>query len=246
MRKRYLFFDVDGTLIAGGSYAKNYIPESTRRAIELLRADGHFLCLATGRSEAMARGYMQELGFDNMVSDGGYGITIEGKLLGIKPLPKDKMIALLKECESRGIPWAIQPDNSVTRLAPDGRFYDFTHDTYQETRTVPGLDPESFENLYKAFIYDVIYGKHIPFKRLKGPDRQRFRALDSDHQAVFHAGSRSGVTGCPKQRNRQDQRQKTKNTFPDRYHNHVSPFPRIVWSGPGEAGRAEAFFRLPK
>ena len=186
-KKRYLFFDVDGTLIAGGSYAKNYIPESTRRAIELLRADGHFLCLATGRSEAMARGYMQELGFDNMVSDGGYGITIEGKLLGIKPLPKDKMIALLKECESRGIPWAIQPDNSVTRLAPDGRFYDFTHDTYQETRTVPGLDPESFENLYKAFIA-CYYPVELSLESLKELPWCRFH-----HEYIFVEPSYKGA-----------------------------------------------------
>ena len=36
MRKRYLFFDIDGTLIAGGYYGNNYIPESTKRAIEKL------------------------------------------------------------------------------------------------------------------------------------------------------------------------------------------------------------------
>ncbi len=188
-RKRYLFFDVDGTLIAGGSYAKNYIPESTRRAIELLRADGHFLCLATGRSEAMARGYMQELGFDNMVSDGGYGITIEGKLLGIKPLPKDKMIALLKECESRGIPWAIQPDNSVTRLAPDGRFYDFTHDTYQETRTVPGESVQGFHSLLLPCRTDagVPQGAAlVPFPpriHIRGTIGQRCR--DTPHPGAF-------------------------------------------------------------
>ena len=79
MRRRYLFFDIDGTLKAGG-YDNAYIPESTCRAIEMLRANGHFLAIATGRSEAMARHYMRELGFENMVSDGGFGLTIEGRL----------------------------------------------------------------------------------------------------------------------------------------------------------------------
>lgn len=72
MRKRYLFFDIDGTLIAGGFYGNNYIPESTREAIRKLMEAGHFLSLATGRSEAMSRAYMEECGIRNMVSDGGW------------------------------------------------------------------------------------------------------------------------------------------------------------------------------
>ena len=78
---KYLFFDIDGTLKAGG-YDNEYIPTSTKRAIELLRAEGHFLAIATGRSEAMARKFLKELEFENMVSDGGYGITIAG--LGLR------------------------------------------------------------------------------------------------------------------------------------------------------------------
>ena len=130
MRKRYLFFDIDGTLIAGGYYGNNYIPESTRRAIGLLRQAGHFLCLATGRSEALARAYMEECGIGNMVSDGGYGLTVEGKLLGIRPLPKEDVVA----------------------LAPDGRFNEIARDIYQKTRIVPGLDPENYDKLFKAFV----------------------------------------------------------------------------------------------
>lgn len=152
MRKRYLFFDIDGTLIAGGYYGNNYIPASTMTAIRKLKEDGHFLCLATGRSEALSRAYMEECGIDNMVSDGGYGITIDGELLGIRPLPREDVIALIRECDRKGIPWALQTDNSDTRLAPDGRFNEVARDIYQKTRIVPRLDPEDFENLYKAFI----------------------------------------------------------------------------------------------
>ena len=130
MRRRYIFFDIDGTLKAGG-YDNAYIPDSTRRAIELLRSQGHFLAIATGRSEAMARGYMQELGFENMVSDGGYGITIEGKLHGITPLEKGLVVDLIDECRKLDMPWALQIDNSDTRVAPDSRFEEFTHDIYE-------------------------------------------------------------------------------------------------------------------
>lgn len=151
MKRRYLFFDIDGTLVAGG-YGNDYIPESTHEVLEQLRHAGHFLCIATGRSQAMAVDYMHELGFENMVSDGGYGITIDGELQDITPLPKDKVVALIRECEAKGLPWGIQTDNSDTRLTPDSRFEEFTHDTYMKTRIVKGLDPENYEHLYKAYV----------------------------------------------------------------------------------------------
>ncbi len=151
MKKRYLFFDIDGTLKAGG-YENGYIPESAKEALVKLKEQGHFLALATGRSNAMARPIMEELGFVNMVSDGGYGITIDKKLLGIKPLPKADVVALVRECDQKGLPWGLQIDDSDTRLAPDEHFYEATHDAYQKTRIVPGLRPENEELIYKAFV----------------------------------------------------------------------------------------------
>lgn len=95
------------------------MPESTKLALRKLREAGHFLCIATGRAQAMAVGYMRELGFENMVSDGGYGITIDNKLLGITSLDRQKVINLIRECEQKNIVWALQTENSDTRFAPD-------------------------------------------------------------------------------------------------------------------------------
>lgn len=58
MKRKYLFFDIDGTLVAGGYGNKTYVPDSTKLALEKLREAGHFLAIATGRSQAMAVGYM--------------------------------------------------------------------------------------------------------------------------------------------------------------------------------------------
>ena len=150
-RKRYIFFDIDGTLITGG-YDKSCVPASARLAIEKLKEAGHFLAIATGRGQIMAVDLMRDLGFHNMVSDGGYGITIDDQLLGITPLPKDKMVALVRECEEKGLPWGLQVDNTDTRLVPDSRFDRWTHDFYLKNRIVPGLDPEDYDTLYKLYI----------------------------------------------------------------------------------------------
>ena len=166
MRKRYLFFDIDGTLIAAG-YGNAYVPLSCTLALDKLREAGHFLAISTGRSEAMAREYMDLFGIRNMVSDGGYGLTFEGKLLEIRPLPRERMITLIRECQSKGIPWGIQPDNSKTRLCPDNSFYDFTHDIYMECKTVPGLDPEQFPMIYKAYVA-CLPGEEKTIKAMEG------------------------------------------------------------------------------
>lgn len=164
MRQRYIFFDIDGTLKAGG-YDNAYIPESTTRAIEQLRTAGHFIAIATGRSEAMARGYMRELGIENMVSDGGYGITINGMLQSIEPLDRELCIELVDECIRHNMAWALQVDNSDTRVAPDGRFEEFTHDIYMQTRVVEGLDIRNYDNIYKVYVACL------------APDEQRLSTL---------------------------------------------------------------------
>ena len=58
MKRKYFFFDIDGTL-AAGEMKNQYIPESTKQALKELRAAGHFVAIATGRSYAMAVDYMR-------------------------------------------------------------------------------------------------------------------------------------------------------------------------------------------
>ena len=41
---KLIFFDIDGTLVAGG-YNKTYVPESAKVALKKLREAGHFLAL---------------------------------------------------------------------------------------------------------------------------------------------------------------------------------------------------------
>ena len=98
MNRKFFFFDIDGTL-AVGTPGRQYIPESTKKAIRMLKEQGHFVAIATGRSYAMAVDHMRSLGFENMVSDGGNGITIDNELITIKPLDYQKCLNLIDECK---------------------------------------------------------------------------------------------------------------------------------------------------
>ena len=151
MKRKYLFFDIDGTLAAGG-YEYTYVPESTKLALQKLTEAGHFLSIATGRSNGMALEFMDVFGIRNMVSDGGNGLTLDGKLLGIEPLPMDLVVELVDECNTKGIPWGLVVDDSPRRMCPDTSFLDFTGDTYMESVIVPGCRPEQFDGIFKVNI----------------------------------------------------------------------------------------------
>ena len=76
--KKAVFFDIDNTIWD----ARNYIPESTKRAIGLLRKNGHPAFLNTGRT----RGYIREpnllaMDFDGIVSGCGTMIEYGGEVL---------------------------------------------------------------------------------------------------------------------------------------------------------------------
>lgn len=173
MKKKYLFFDIDGTL-AGGGHAYTYVPDSCREALRKVREAGHFTAICTGRSQCLSVKLMKELGFHHMVSDGGYGITIDDELLEIIPLDKERVIDLIDECKEKGIPWALHTDNTPARKAPDSSFFDYTHDEHIRTEVVEGLDPRNCENIYKAYVachtpeeYQLESLKKLPWCRVR-------------------------------------------------------------------------------
>ena len=67
MKKKYCFFDIDGTLT---DRSTNKVVPSALEALEKLEENGHFVAIATGRAHYKADLFIKANGFKNMVCNG--------------------------------------------------------------------------------------------------------------------------------------------------------------------------------
>ncbi|MDD5948615.1 MAG: Cof-type HAD-IIB family hydrolase [Lachnospiraceae bacterium] len=97
MEQSAVFFDIDGTI---WDY-KHSIPESTVKAIQTLRAKGHYAFLSSGRSRSTIRAKeLLDIGFDGILAGCGTYIEYRGKVLLNEKLPWDllcRTIPVLKK-----------------------------------------------------------------------------------------------------------------------------------------------------
>ena len=110
MRKKYFFFDIDGTLT--NANPGGIILPSTLRTLAKLRENGHFVSIATGRAQYMALPFTQEAGISNMVTNGGNGLTIDNEVIYIHPLPKEEALIIIDECIATNRGFCIAVDNT--------------------------------------------------------------------------------------------------------------------------------------
>ena len=83
MRKKYFFFDIDGTLT--DNKTKQIVP-SAQEALMKLQEAGHFVSIATGRAHYKARAFMDSIHLHNMVCCGGGALVVDDVLLSLKTL----------------------------------------------------------------------------------------------------------------------------------------------------------------
>lgn len=78
MKKKAVFFDIDGTLWD----EKMHIEESTKEAIRKLKENGHlaFLCSGRSRSSIQAQ-HLLELGFDGIIAACGNYVEMNGEVI---------------------------------------------------------------------------------------------------------------------------------------------------------------------
>lgn len=113
MNKKYFFFDIDGTLT--NSNPGGIVEQDTLDTLDKLRANGHFVAIATGRAEWMTKEFSRDTKIDNLVTDGGNGIVINNEIIYIKPLPKQLTDEVIHECLEKNVGFCVVLDNTGNR-----------------------------------------------------------------------------------------------------------------------------------
>lgn len=137
--KKYLFFDIDGTLT--NANPGGIVTESTKETLKKLQENGHFIAIATGRANYFAIDFAKENGFKNMVSDGGNGLMINNEVFDIEPLDFTICNEIIDECLKANIPFAVAIGNEnilysnypgeITMQTPGQIQQDLTMDFHQ-------------------------------------------------------------------------------------------------------------------
>jgi len=105
MRKKYIFLDLDGTII---DHKNNEIPASTKETIKKLMENGHEIIISTGRVPAIFYGVDKELGVDSYIAANGRVVVLKGNMIVNQFIDKKLVIELADLCYENKIDVAFE------------------------------------------------------------------------------------------------------------------------------------------
>ncbi len=186
-KKKYFFFDIDGTIAVG---MPRYIPISTEKTLKKLKEEGHFISIATGRMYSMTVEFCEKFGIDTMVTDGGNGIVVDGKR-EVEALDKNMMDRILDIFDKKNIPWSICIDDERVWYTKDEIFPSAMKKVikipnYMISKVDKNLDFRKINSIYKGFAYlDIETEKSI--EELKNVSYTRYH----DEYIIIEADDKS-------------------------------------------------------
>lgn len=105
-----VFFDIDGTLF---SLKTKSIPESTQKAIKILRQKGIKVIVATGRS-INDLNHIKHIDFDGFLTfNGGYCTTTDGQVMYKEAIHSDDIKNLVNHSEQSSVSFSLMYEDKV-------------------------------------------------------------------------------------------------------------------------------------
>lgn len=109
MDTKYIFLDVDGTLV---NYS-NELPDSAVKAIKKAQANGHKLLPLTGRSKAEMYDYILDIGFDGYIGGNGSYIEYEDEVLLHKTLTLEETKTIVDWLQERDLEFYLESNSGL-------------------------------------------------------------------------------------------------------------------------------------
>lgn len=160
MKKKYVFIDLDGTLI---DHNTHQVPKSTLVALAKAREKGHELILSTGRPPSLLYGIEKELGFHSIVAANGRIVIYHDEVLFEKPIPNESIEKLVNIAKRDNIDIAYEGMHDfVLESKHDTLYKKFCKNFHLG---LPGFHPGFYKD-NKVYQINLFYDK---------PDFDRFR-----------------------------------------------------------------------
>lgn len=132
METKYIFLDIDGTLVGRDAL----IPDSAREAIARVRANGHKVFICSGRSRCEMHEDILSVPLDGIVGSAGAYVELDEQMIYHRPMTEAMNQRLLDYFESREI--AILLETNEDLLVNDiGLDYINQHIEYCKSRNEP-------------------------------------------------------------------------------------------------------------
>jgi len=116
MKNKYLFLDIDGTLVN----FDGTMPQSTLESLSAAQKNGHKLILCTGRCYGQIYPWMLEkIDFDGIISSSGARVKYGGKDICARLFSREQLSFLAKCFRETGASWFVHLDNALAATKAD-------------------------------------------------------------------------------------------------------------------------------
>lgn len=147
--KKIVFFDIDGTLLDDH---KN-LPNSTKKAIKLLKENGVFVAIATGRAPFMFEGLRDELEIDSYVSFNGQYVIFENKVIYENPLNTSDLKRFLNDTRKNQHPLVFMNEKTMKATVKHHPFIEISMGSLKFAHPEQDEDFYINRNMYQSLLF---------------------------------------------------------------------------------------------
>ena len=161
--KKFLFFDVDGTLYNHDKV----IPSSTLEALKIAKDNGHEIAIATGRAPFMIKSLLEELNIHTYVSFNGQYVVYNDEVIFTDGVPNESLSKIIEFGNARNEPVVFLDD--VQMIASIGGNEEIAASLATLKYPYPSIDATYYLNkpVYQTLIFtdeegEKEYSKQFP------------------------------------------------------------------------------------